>query len=256
MLLVIDIGNTTTVLGVFEDDHLVGDWRLTTTSRRTTDEIGILVLELFRLARIRPAGISGIILSCVVPPLLAPFIEACKRYFRLSPLVVGPGIRTGMPILARNPREVGADRIVNAVAAYERYHAEVIVVDFGTATTFDFVSRRGEYMGGVICPGMMISLDALYHRASKLPRVEFAKPKSVIGKDTVHGMQSGIYYGYVGLVDKIVTCMIEEVDAPHVHVIATGGYADRIGSESKTIETVDPHLTLEGLKILFERNQG
>ncbi|RME42771.1 MAG: type III pantothenate kinase [Deltaproteobacteria bacterium] len=256
MLLVIDIGNTTTVLGVFQDDRLVGDWRLTTTSRRTTDEIGILVLELFRFAGIRPTGISGIILSCVVPPLLAPFTDACKRYFRVPPLVVGPGIRTGMPILARNPREVGADRIVNAVAAYERYHEEVIVVDFGTATTFDFVSGRGEYMGGVICPGMMISLDALYHRASKLPRVEFAKPKSVIGKDTIHSMQSGIYYGYVGLVDEIVTRMIEEVDAPHVHVIATGGYADRIGSESKTIETVDPHLTLEGLKILFERNQG
>ena len=255
MLLVIDVGNTTTVLGVFDRKRLVGNWRLTTTSRRTADEIGIVVLELFRLAGLRPKEISGIILSCVVPPLLNPFTDACKRYFSRAPLVVGPGIRTGMPILSRNPREVGADRIVNAVAAYERFRGEVIVVDFGTATTFDFVSGRGEYMGGVICPGMMISLDALYHRASKLPRVEFAKPKSVIGKDTVHSMQSGIYYGYVGLVDEIVTRMVEEAEGAEVRVIATGGFSELIGSESKTIEEVDPLLTLEGLRILFERNQ-
>jgi type III pantothenate kinase len=198
--------------------------------------------------------VTAAIVSTVVPEVLFPIEELCKRYFKVAPLVVGPGIKTGMPILYENPREVGADRIVNAVAAYERYHGACIVVDFGTATTFDAITPRGEYLGGVIAPGIQISADALYHHAAKLPRVDIARPRAVIGKNTVASMQAGLVFGYVGLCDEIVSRMKKELD-PDARVVGTGGLAPLIAKESRTIEATDEMLTMHGLRIVFERNR-
>lgn len=254
MLLVIDIGNTNTVLGVYDEDKLIVDWRLGTYRERTADEYGIFLKELFLLTHIKMTDINHIIISSVVPPLLPSMEEASKKYFGVCPLIVEPGITTGMPILVDNPKEVGADRIVNAVAAYEKYRRPLIIVDFGTATTFDVVSQRGEFLGGVIAPGMVISMEALFQRAAKLPRIELVRPKSVIGKNTVACMQSGMVYGYAGLVDEVVSRIKAEMnDKPYV--IATGGLSTLIAKETKTIDEVDPMLTLEGLKIIFQRNQ-
>jgi type III pantothenate kinase len=253
MLLVIDVGNTHTVCGVFAGDKLLHHWRVVTAPERTVDEFGLLLNNLFSFHGIQPTDISGFIISSVVPPILPILEEVAQRYFHTKLLVVGPGIKTGMPILYDNPAEVGADRIVNAVAAYEQYRQEIIIVDFGTATTFDYVTVKGEYMGGAIAPGIGISMEALFHRASKLPRVELLKPKGVIGKNTVHSMQSGIFYGYVGLVDEIVRRMREEV-CSNPMVVATGGWSRLITSESTTIHEVDDLLTLKGLKIIYQRN--
>ncbi len=254
MLLVIDVGNTNTVLGLYDGQDLVHDWRIRTVIDHTVDEYGMLILNLYKNSRISSKAIRDIIISCVVPPMLNILEPLCQRYFGITPLIVGPGIKTGMPIFYDNPREVGADRIVNAVAAYEKHRRSLIIVDFGTATTFDYVSPKGEYMGGCIAPGIMISSEALFTRASKLPRVEFSKPRLVITKDTVSGMQAGIMYGYAGLVDGIVGRMKAEAGTDPL-VIATGGLAKVIAGEAKQIDQVDEMLTLEGLRIIFMRNR-
>jgi type III pantothenate kinase len=221
----------------------------------TSDELGILIGNLFKSSNLRMSDITDIILSCVVPPLLNTAVELSQRYFNANPLIVGPGIKTGMPILYDNPKEVGADRIVNSVAAYEKYRTGLVVVDFGTATTFDCVSEEGAYLGGAIAPGVIISCEALFQKASKLPRVEiFARPKSVIAKDTTSAMNVGIVYGYAGLVDGIVNRIKKEV-GNQLAVIATGDLAPLIREESETIQHVEAFLTLEGLMILFKRNK-
>jgi len=254
MLLVIDVGNTNTVIGLYDGKKLVHDWRIRTVTDHTVDEYGMLILNLLKNSRVDAKTIKDIIISCVVPPMLNILEPLCLNYFDIEPLIVGPGIKTGMPIFYDNPREVGADRIVNAVAAYEKYRRALIIVDFGTATTFDYISPKGEYMGGCIAPGIMISCEALFERAAKLPRVELTKPRSVITKDTVSGMQAGIMYGYAGLVDGIVGRMKTEA-ATSPLVLATGGLARVIAKEAKQIDEVDELLTLEGLNIIFARNR-
>ncbi len=253
MLLVVDVGNTNTVLGVYDHDTLRADWRIETNTGRTADEFAVLVRELMGLVEIPWGALSAAIVATVVPPVLFALDGFCRRWLRVTPLVVGPGIKTGMPILTENPREVGADRIVNAVAAFERHHQGCIVVDFGTATTFDAVSPRGEYLGGAIAPGLTISADALFHAAAKLPRVELVRPAKVVGRNTVSSMQSGLIFGYAGLVDSIVERMRHELEF-EVKVVATGGLAGLIAKESRSIEETDDMLTLRGLRILFERN--
>jgi type III pantothenate kinase len=255
MLLVIDVGNTNTVIGVYDGAELAHDWRIRTVIDHTVDEYGMLIYNLYKSSRISSKSVKAIIISCVVPPMLNILEPVCQKYFHLKPLVVGPGIRTGMPILYDNPKEVGADRIVNAVAAYDKYKKDLIIVDFGTATTFDYVSIRGEYMGGCIAPGIKISSEALFERAAKLPRVEFAVPKCVVTKDTVSGMQAGIIFGYAGLVDGIVGRMKEEVKSNPL-VVATGGLAKIVAPESKSIEVVDEMLTLEGLRLIYQREMS
>jgi type III pantothenate kinase len=254
MLLVIDVGNTNTVLGLYRGEDLVRSWRLHTDKARTADEWALTVHELFALAGLRFADVKAVIISCVVPPVLFALEALCHDHFQFAPYVVGPGIRTGMPILYDNPKEVGADRIVNAVAAYARKQCSLIVVDFGTATTFDVITARGEYLGGAIAPGLVISAEALYRRASKLPRVEIACPPQVVARNTLNSMQAGLFYGYVGLVDGLVSRMKQELrDDPYV--LATGGLAGLVASHSQTISEVDVNLTLEGLRIIFERNK-
>jgi type III pantothenate kinase len=255
MLVVMDVGNTNTVIGVYRDDQLLSDWRIRTEKEATVDELGIMLRNLFQAQNLSLEPGTELIISSVVPPMNNTLEGFAQRYMKVRPMWVGPGIKTGMPIHYDNPREVGADRIVNAVAAYEQVHGAVVVVDFGTATTFDVISQQGEYLGGVIAPGVMISCEALFLKASKLPRVEiFVKPKSVIAKDTISSMNAGIIYGYVGLVDGIVG-RIKEVLGHKTRVIATGGLACLIASETRCIDAVDDYLTLKGLKIIYERNR-
>ena len=254
MLLGIDIGNTNIVLGLYQEKKLIIHWRIETDRERTEDEYAALMRGLFSINDLKFDVVKDIIVSCVVPPILPIIENLSKKYFNTSPLVVGPGIKTGIPILYDNPKEVGADRIVNAVAGYERYGGPLIIVDFGTATTFDAISQKGEYLGGVITPGIGISMEALFERAAKLPKVELIKPLNVIGRNTISSMQSGAIYGYAGLVDRIVEEMRKEMDG-EVNAVATGGLAELIVPESLTIKEVNPFLTLDGLRIIFEKNR-
>lgn len=268
MLLVLDVGNTNTVLGVFATaekkssaetpahyEVLVANWRVTTLATQTVDEYGVLFRNLFSMAGLEASTIHGIIISSVVPPVDSTLRQVCEQYFNTKPLFVEPGVKTGVPVLYENPAEVGADRIVNAVAAFEKYGGPCIVVDFGTATTFDCVSAKGEYMGGVICPGVGISADALFAHTARLPRVAIRKPPRVVGTTTVGSLQSGLYYGYLGMVDGLLERLLEEI-GKDTQVVATGGLASRMSAGSKYIRKVDDFLTLEGLRIVWERNAG
>ena len=250
-LLVVDVGNTNTVLGYFEGKKLRADWRLATRRDSTADEIGISVQGLLASAG---ASVTRAIVATVVPALQFPWKSAFRRYFRIEPLFVEAGIKTGMPILYDNPHEVGADRIVNAVAAFEKYGGPSIVVDFGTATTFDVVNAAGAYVGGVIVPGVAVSAEALFASAARLSRVEIRRPETVIGKTTAGSIQSGLYFGYLSLVDGLIERISAELSA-RPRVIATGGLAELLGRASSRIEEVDPHLTLDGLRIVDERNR-
>ncbi len=272
MLLAIDVGNTNTVLGLYrlegepgspaaglgrrgdEKPELAAHWRVTTHRSQTADEYGVLFVNLFEMHGMKPGQVSHIIISSVVPPVEGTLRQVCEDYFHTQPLFVEPGIKTGMPVLVDNPSELGADRLVNAIAAFERYGGPCVIVDFGTATTFDVVSAKGEYLGGAISPGLGISADALFTRAARLGRVEIKRPAKVIGTNTVTHLQSGIYYGYIGLVDGILERIMVELGAP-ARVIATGGLARQIAEDSRYIAEIDDMLTLDGLLILFERNR-
>ena len=255
MLLVFDVGNTNMVLGIYEGDTLTNSWRINTDHQKSSDEYGILINNLFEYHRINMRDVKNIIISSVVPDVMHSLENFCKKYCKKEPKVVGPGIKTGLNIKYDNPKQVGADRIVNAVACVEKYGTPVIVVDFGTATTFCAITNNAEYLGGTIAPGIKISSEALFQRASKLPRVELVKPGTVTCKNTVSAMQAGIIYGYVGLVEKIIDMMNKELNQENVKVIATGGLSTLIASETKSIDHVDRFLTLDGLRILHEKNK-
>jgi type III pantothenate kinase len=260
MLLTLDVGNTNTVLGLYRlaSDELITHWRISTLRTQTADEYGVLFLNLFAMRKVEATEVSAIIISSVVPPLESTLRQVCERYFNLKPMFVEPGIKTGMPILVDNPTEVGADRLVNSVAAFGRYGGPCIVVDFGTATTFDVISAKGEYIGGAIAPGLAISAEALFARAARLSRVDVKKPAKVIGTNTVAAVQSGLYYGYIGLVDGILERILNETRGPDsaaAKIIATGGLAHLILDDSRFIQTVDDMLTIDGLRLIYERNR-
>jgi len=253
MLLVLDTGNTNIVLGVYDGDELKHHWRMETYRQKTEDEYAMQVKSLFGHVGLEFSDIKGIIISSVVPPVMHPLEQMCKKYFNQEPIIVGPGVKTGLNIKYENPREVGADRIVNAVAAIHEYGSPLIIVDFGTATTYCYVNELGEYMGGAIAPGVNISMEALFDRASKLPRIELVRPEHVVGKNTVSAMQAGILYGYVGQVEGLVNRM-KDASKQTPKVIATGGLAPLIGRETDIIDVIDEFLTLKGLKLIYERN--
>lgn len=255
MLLAFDIGNTTIAVGIFKGDQFLFDWRIKTDKEKTMDEYAIVLLNLFQRGGIKVGDIETVIISSVVPPLTPVFQDMILDLFNLKAVVVGPGLKTGMPILYENPLEVGADRIVAAVAAFEKYGGPCIVVDFGTATTFDAVSAQGEYLGGAIAPGIQISAEALYLKTARLPRIEIKKPKKAIGRTTVSSMQSGLYFGYIGLVSNTIAQIKSELGET-VHVISTGGFGGPMAAEVPAIEAYEPHLVLEGLRIIHNRNKN
>lgn len=258
MLLAIDVGNTNIVLGVFEGTRLAHSWRLTTLRERTSDELGILMTGLCEHHGVPPSGITGIVMASVVPPLTGTIATMAKHYFGRAPLALEPGVNTGMPVLYEPPGDVGADRLVNGIAAFEQYGRPsgepVIVVDFGTATTFDAISAKGEYLGGVICPGVQISADALFQRAARLPRIDVRKPATVIGRTTVGSMQAGLFWGYVDMVEGLVRRMRREL-GEGARVVGTGGLAPVIAAETDVFQHVDGELTLHGLRLVWDRNQ-
>jgi len=261
MLLVLDVGNTETEIGLFPmqedgttEPELAAQWRIATSHHQTADEYGVLLGQLFAMRGLELSAVHGIIVSSVVPPMERLLRQMAERYFGLKALLIEPGIKTGLPVHYDNPTEVGADRIVNAVAAYEKYKAACVVVDFGTATTFDAVSAKGEYLGGVIAPGIGISAEALFERAARLPRVEIKRPPHVIGSNTVHSLQSGLFYGYVGLVDGVLERLMREMGS--ARVIATGGMAPLIATGSRFVSEIDETLTLTGLRIIWGRNRN
>lgn len=257
MLLVIDVGNTNIVFGIYKNDKLLDDWRISTVRNRTIDEYGLIFEQILNYNGLSSKNIKNIVISSVVPTLMDTLSLMCNRYFKIKPIVVGPGVKTGMNIKYDNPKEVGADRIVNGVAGYEQYGGPLIIVDFGTAITFDAISKQGDYLGGVITPGIKISSEALFEKTAKLPKVEMKMPDEIIGKNTVNSIQSGLSYGYIGLVDYIISKMIKEVSpyGEKVKVIATGGFAELVAENSIYIEKVDQLLTLIGLRIIYERNR-
>lgn len=254
MLIVFDIGNTTIGLGIFQGKKLLADWKIKSDRESTADEYGIILCNLLSHHNLSCQKIKGAIISSVVPPLTPIIQTACEKFFGVKPLLVGPGLKTGIPILYENPAEVGSDRIVAACAAYEKYGGPCLVVDFGTATTFDAISAAGEYLGGAIAPGIQISAEALYLRTAKLPRIEVRKPKSAIGRTTVSSMQSGLYFGYIGLVSNIIAEISKELRIKP-KVVATGGFAELIASEIPAIDFQEPNLVLEGLRIIYEKNK-
>lgn len=255
MLLVFDVGNTNMVLGIYQGDKLIKNWRLSTDRSQTVDEYGMKICNLFVYSGLNYREVKDIVISSVVPPIMPTLEDMAREYFNVEPLIIGPGVKTGMPLYYDNPREIGADRIVNAVAGYELYGGPLIIVDFGTATTFCLISAKGEYLGGCITAGIGISTEALFQRAAKLPRIELVKPKSIIGRNTVNSMQAGLIYGYIGQVDGIVKRMKAEIKE-ETYVVATGGMAELIGADSETIDKIDQLLTLEGLRIIHDRNKN
>ena len=267
MLLTLDVGNTNTVLGLYRlaPDELITHWRISTLKAQTVDEYGVLLLSLFAMKKIEASEVSAIIVASVVPPLETTLRHVCERYFNVKPMLVEPGIKTGMPILVDNPAELGADRLANGVAAFAKYGGPCVVVDFGTATTFDVITAKGEYVGGVIAPGLAISAEALFSRAARLSRVDVKKPAKVVGTNTIAHMQSGLYYGYIGLVDGILERILHETKGPEPasgeapsppKIIATGGLARLIVDDSRFVKIIDDMLTLDGLRLIYERNRA
>ena len=254
MILVFDIGNSNIVLGTYQGKTLLKHWRISTDTQKTGDEYGMLINDLFRYQNVSMGDVEAIVISSVVPPLVVPMVKMCERYFHLRPLVVSPDIKTGIKIHYENPRAIGADRIVNAVGAFEQYGGPLIVIDIGTATTFDVVAANGDFLGGAIAPGMGASADALFQFTAKLPRVELVPPPKIIAQNTIQGMQAGIVFGYVGQIDSIVRRIKKEFGDNSMKVIATGGFANMIRGESETIDEIDHFLTLTGLRVLYERN--
>lgn len=255
MLLVIDVGNTNIVLGVLEGEELIESWRITTTSKRTSDEFGMLVYSLIEHKGLKLKDIEHVIIASVVPDIMYSLTNGIRKYFDIEPLIVGPGIKTGVNIKTDNPKEVGADRIVNVVAAYHLYGGPAIAIDFGTATTYDVINEKGEFIAGITSPGIRISADALWRKAAKLPNIAIKKPESIMAKNTITSMQAGLVYGYIGQVEYIVNKIKEEMNNPNVKVIATGGLAKIIEAETGVIDVYEPLLTLKGLQIIYEKNK-
>lgn len=255
MIFVMDVGNTNIVMGVYKGSELISYWRAATNKTMTSDEFGLFVMNIFSYNSINPAEIKEVVISSVVPPIMYTLEHSVRKYFKKNAMIVGPGIKTGISIKTENPKEVGADRIVNAAAGIEKYKGPLIIIDLGTATTFCAVSKEAEYLGGIICPGVKISSEALFEKTAKLPRIEIAKPESVIGRNTVKSMQSGIYYGFIGQIEYIVSKMKAETGWPDAKVIATGGLATLISGQTKAIDVYDRFLTLDGLRIIYDKNK-